>query len=119
VGVTIDERLDWLGHGGEHLMEERRTIEVADGEPESRSYRIRTTFLLTNATAETLQFSSAAIKGRAKAGYGGYFWRGPGPSRAERFSPPAVPRTPKTPWGLGPSGWPSWDSTTERGGTPR
>jgi len=76
-GVVVRERLDWLSHSGRRLMEERRTIEVANADEEAGTYRIRTRFHFLNVTGEPLQFSSPAIKGRAKAGYGGFFWRGP------------------------------------------
>jgi hypothetical protein len=75
------ERLEWLNPNGiSVLAEERRVCAVArDG-----CWALDFTCVLTNLTASPLEIRSSATKGRAGAGYGGFFWRAPltaGPRR--------------------------------------
>lgn len=58
---------------------DRRATEDRRGavDADSRSYRVSFAFRLGNVAAHDLVFSSPAVEGRADAGYGGLFWRGP------------------------------------------
>lgn len=73
----IEERLDWVAGDGAVMIEEERTIAVADVDAKSGWWALRLTFLLRNAARATLHFGSPTTNGRPNAGYGGLFWRAP------------------------------------------
>lgn len=66
------EDLSWLGHKGELLLRERRTIEVADV---LNGWGLHHVSELTNATAEPIELASPAQRGAPDKGYGGLFLR--------------------------------------------
>jgi predicted dehydrogenase len=72
----LGEHLEWLGPGGDPVLNEERTITVRrlDGS----CWVLDLTFTLTNLTGAPLPIRSSATKGRTGAGYGGFFWRAPG-----------------------------------------
>lgn len=69
------ETLRWTGVDGLDLIEERRTV---GARPLGRAWALDVEFTLRNLTGEPLTIESSATKGRAGAGYGGFFWRAPG-----------------------------------------
>ncbi|MFG1698531.1 DUF6807 family protein [Nonomuraea sp. NPDC049309] len=70
------ELLEWIGPGGP-LVREERTVTAR---PLGEAWALDFAFTLTNLTGEPLKIESSATKGRAGAGYGGFFWRAPGTS---------------------------------------
>lgn len=68
--------LHWVDPRDQILLHERRSIGCRGAGEAAWSLAIRTE--LTNATDRPLVFRSPAALGRAGAGYGGFFWRGPG-----------------------------------------
>ena len=75
--LRLVERLAWSTEGGERWLDERRTLEVVEVDPDSGHWTLRMGFLLWNATDRPLEFGSPTTAGRPMAGYGGLFWRGP------------------------------------------
>jgi len=74
--ASLAERLTWLTAAGAALFAERRLITAglqADGA--AWSWAFQTT--MRNVGARTVAIGSPATEGRANAGYGGLFWRGP------------------------------------------
>ncbi|MEO3871685.1 DUF6807 family protein [Nonomuraea sp. B12E4] len=78
------ERLEWVGPDGRALAREERTVVAR---PLERAWALDLTFTLTNLTGAPLEIHSSATKGRAGAGYGGFFWRAPGTSTARTTLP--------------------------------
>jgi len=75
--ARLAERLRWRTAEGEAWIDERRTLEVPRVDTAAGWYRLSFAFRLRNVAEHELVFSSPAIEGRAGAGYGGLFWRGP------------------------------------------
>ena len=71
------ESLVWIGHDGEPVLTEKRTLAVPQVDPSDLVWRLMYQCELTNVRDEPLEFTSPAIKGRELAGYGGLTWRGP------------------------------------------
>ncbi len=76
-GVRLVERLTWRTAEDEPWIDERRSVEVGAVDSDAGCYRVSFGFRLRSLAAHDLVFSSPAIEGRAEAGYGGLFWRGP------------------------------------------
>ncbi len=74
-GSGFVETLDWLGPDGRTLVREQRTVEARPAGP--GGWALDVTFVLTNVTGRSFTIQSSATKGRAGAGYGGFFWRAP------------------------------------------
>ncbi|MEV0622394.1 DUF6807 family protein [Nonomuraea sp. NPDC050404] len=70
------EHLEWVGPGGLMAREER----TVTARPLGEHWALDFAFTLTNLTGAPLKIQSSATKGRAGAGYGGFFWRAPGTS---------------------------------------
>ncbi|MEU8118409.1 DUF6807 family protein [Spirillospora sp. NPDC049024] len=68
------EELAWTGPDGTVLAAEERTL-VARAVP--GAWALDFAFTLTGRTGRPLVLQSSACKGRAGAGYGGFFWRAP------------------------------------------
>ena len=68
------ERLDWTGPDGTVLAAEVRSL-TARALPDA--WALDFAFTLHNRTFKPLSIQSSACKGRAGAGYGGFFWRAP------------------------------------------
>ncbi|GAA2205900.1 hypothetical protein GCM10009850_013580 [Nonomuraea monospora] len=71
------EHLEWIGPGGRPVAREERTVTAR---PLTQGWALGFAFTLTNLTGAPLEVNSSATKGRAGAGYGGFFWRAPGTS---------------------------------------
>jgi hypothetical protein len=73
-GVEIEEMLQWTAQSGALLFTEKRrlTIRTADD-----AWSLLFDTVMRNASGETLSLGSPGTEGRANAGYGGLFWRGP------------------------------------------
>lgn len=69
--------LAWTGRDGCPLLVERRTAGVVRVDPGAGAWTLTLRTLLRNVTERPLRFGSPATEGRAGAGYGGVFWRGP------------------------------------------
>ena len=76
-GVALVEALEWLGAGGEHLLNEERAIRVVAVNPGKGYWTLEFTTQLVNVAGEALEIGSPTTRGRPNAGYGGLFWRGP------------------------------------------
>src|SRR5439155_19723943 len=77
------EHLEWLDHTGTPVLAEERTVTArAAGRP--GCWELDFSFTLTNLTASRLAIRSSATKGRAGAGYGGFFWRAPASATPRR-----------------------------------
>ncbi|TXK42771.1 DUF6807 family protein [Nonomuraea sp. C10] len=68
------ETLSWLRPGEDALVREERTVRAR---PAARGWVLEFGFTLHNLTGAPLTVRSSATKGRAGAGYGGFFWRAP------------------------------------------
>ncbi|MFG1702739.1 DUF6807 family protein [Nonomuraea sp. M3C6] len=77
------EHLEWVGPRGSVAREERTVA----ARPYGEAWLLDFTFSLTNLTGAPLEIQSSATKGRAGAGYGGFFWRAPGTSTARTTLP--------------------------------
>ncbi|MEU6431707.1 DUF6807 family protein [Microbispora sp. NPDC046973] len=69
------EELEWTGPGGRVLLRERRTL-TARALDDAWALDVAIT-LTGGTTGNTVAIRSSACKGRAGAGYGGFFWRAP------------------------------------------
>ncbi|MDO7881925.1 DUF6807 family protein [Salinibacterium soli] len=70
------ERLSWLGHGGDLLLTEERSMTVtARADDESPSWVLELHCSLTNATDDRIALETPAQRGRPDGGYGGLFLR--------------------------------------------
>ncbi|SDJ54960.1 DUF6807 family protein [Nonomuraea jiangxiensis] len=78
------EHLEWIGPDGRLVAREVRTVTAR---PLGHAWALDLTFTLTNHTGAPLEIHSSATKGRAGAGYGGFFWRAPGASTARTTLP--------------------------------
>ncbi|MCF6473509.1 oxidoreductase [Nonomuraea sp. MG754425] len=90
-GTELVHDLCWLDAHGRTLLRERRTIGCRPAGATAWALDVRTR--LTNATDRPLAFRTPAALGRAGAGFGGVFWRGPAVAAAHVLSPdgPGVP----------------------------
>jgi hypothetical protein len=75
--VALVERLDWITRAGEHWIAEMRRIAIRDVNAVAGQWTLDFACRLTNVRGEPLVFGSPTTEGRALAGYGGLFWRGP------------------------------------------
>jgi predicted dehydrogenase len=91
------ETLRWAGPDGVEILDEERTVTAA---PLAGCWALDFRFTLTNLTGSRLLVQSSATKGRAGAGYGGFFWRAPGSSTGrEAFIPDGgEPHGSRAPW---------------------
>jgi hypothetical protein len=73
-GVEIEEMLQWTAQDGALVFTEKRrlTIRAADD-----SWSLLFETVMRNASGGALSLGSPGTEGRAGAGYGGLFWRGP------------------------------------------
>ncbi|WP_214109544.1 DUF6807 family protein [Acrocarpospora catenulata] len=96
------ETLRWAGPDGVELLEEERRVAAV---PLDGCWALDVAFTLTNLTGSRLLVRSSATKGRAGAGYGGFFWRATGASTGRvAFIPGGgEPHGSRAPW-LGLSG---------------
>ncbi|MGN9838368.1 DUF6807 family protein [Nonomuraea sp. H19] len=78
------EQLEWIGPDGRLMAREERTVTAR---PFGPAWALDFAFTLTNLTGAPVEINSSATKGRAGAGYGGFFWRGPGTSTGRTTLP--------------------------------
>ncbi|GAA2892187.1 hypothetical protein GCM10010517_56670 [Streptosporangium fragile] len=69
------ESLAWEGPDGTEIAREERSVRAVELDG---CWALDVSFVLTNLTGRPLPVRSSATKGRAGAGYGGFFWRAPG-----------------------------------------
>jgi hypothetical protein len=69
------QELWWIGRDGEPLAREERTL--AARPVTASSWLLRVEFALRSCTGEALTIDTPGARGRAGAGYGGFFWRAP------------------------------------------
>ncbi|GAA3609451.1 hypothetical protein GCM10022419_113080 [Nonomuraea rosea] len=81
---AFTELLEWTGPGGRPMAREERTVAAR---PLGDAWALDFTFTLTNLTGAPVEINSSATKGRAGAGYGGFFWRAPGTSTGRTTLP--------------------------------
>ena len=84
--TDIAHTLRWVDPHHTTLLREQRSITCRGLGETAWSLGIRTE--LTNATDRPLVLRSPAAQGRAGAGYGGFFWRGPAVAGAARILSP-------------------------------
>lgn len=70
------EHLEWLDADGIPVLGEQRTMTARS--LNGSCWVLDFSFTLTNLGTDPLTIRSSATKGRAGAGYGGFFWRAPG-----------------------------------------
>jgi hypothetical protein len=75
---ALDEHLEWLDPDGNPLLAEERAITAR--RLDDTAWALDVAFTLTNRTDAPVEIRSSATKGRAGAGYGGFFWRAPASS---------------------------------------
>jgi hypothetical protein len=75
--INLIEELHWLNHEQTVWLEEERTIQVSAAYITHQSWTLALSFRLHNVSGQPLSFGSPTTQGRALAGYGGLFWRGP------------------------------------------
>ncbi|MET8384219.1 DUF6807 family protein [Streptosporangium canum] len=75
------ESLAWAAPDGTELAREAREVRATELDG---CWALDFSFTLTNLTGDPLPVQSSATKGRAGAGYGGFFWRAPGSARDRR-----------------------------------
>ncbi len=80
--AAVSHTVGWLAPDGTLLLREVRTI--ACRPVSTTAWALDLSFRLDNASAEPLVLRSPANQGRAGAGYAGFFWRAPVPSRPPR-----------------------------------
>jgi hypothetical protein len=81
--TALEQELAWRVPGGPVLLRESRTLTTSplflDGDPDRRqqptAWRLRIRFELENITSTSVSLGSPGTRGRAGAGYGGFFWR--------------------------------------------
>lgn len=73
--AAVEEDLEWTAASGEVVLTERRRLTARPVDDETWALTWRSD--VRNVSDGTLAFGSPATNGRADAGYGGLFWRGP------------------------------------------
>ena len=73
-GVEIEEMLQWTTQTGALLFTEKRRLTIREADD---AWSLIFATVMRNASGETLSLGSPGTEGRANAGYGGLFWRGP------------------------------------------
>ena len=86
-GTELIHVLRWIDARETTLLREQRSITCRRVDDTAWSLSVHTE--LANATERALPFRSPASQGRAGAGYGGFFWRGPALADAHRILSPA------------------------------
>ena len=73
--ASITETLDWVTQHGALVLAEQRRLSAHVVDDDAWLLIVETS--LRNVTPRTLSIGSPTTRGRADAGYGGLFWRGP------------------------------------------
>jgi hypothetical protein len=74
---VLRERLKWITAAGQEWIDERRELRLAELSESEGFWGFDWRMTLKNISSEPLRFGSPTTEGRANAGYGGLFWRGP------------------------------------------
>ena len=74
-GDRLVQELDWTGRDGDLLAREERSLTVRP--VAATAWLLRVGFALRSSTGHPLTIDSPGARGRAGAGYGGFFWRAP------------------------------------------
>jgi hypothetical protein len=84
-GGHLVQELHWAGRDGHVLIREQRTLST---EPVAETaWMLSIEYALSSADGGPLTIHSPAVRGRAGAGYGGFFWRAPaGPDPVRAFA---------------------------------
>jgi hypothetical protein len=75
--VVLREKLKWITAAGAEWIAETREIRVAEVNEAGGYWSLDWKLVLKNVSDRALIFGSPTTEGRANAGYGGLFWRGP------------------------------------------
>jgi hypothetical protein len=75
-GVEIEEQLQWMSAAGDPVFTERRRISATVA-PDRGSWTLVVDIVMRNVSGADIPLGSPSTEGRANAGYGGLFWRGP------------------------------------------
>jgi hypothetical protein len=81
-GVGWGEQVHWMGHKGQLLISEKRTIKFSHASGAAAGWMLDLNSQLSNATDDELPLATPAQRGRVDGGYGGLFLR-----LAEGFTP--------------------------------
>ncbi|MEY9893915.1 hypothetical protein ABIA31_007596 [Catenulispora sp. MAP5-51] len=74
---TVAAELAWIGADGAPVLAERRTFAVRSVDPEAGCWTLEFRSELRTFGAGPVAFKSPTVLGRDRAGYCGFFWRGP------------------------------------------
>ncbi|MEV6348951.1 DUF6807 family protein [Actinoplanes sp. NPDC051851] len=100
-GNRLVQELHWLGRNGHVLAREERTLTATP--VTGSSWMLRVDYTLSSADSVPLTIHSPAVRGRAGAGYGGFFWRAPS---AEHIRTIGAAHGSRDPWvALGTTTW--------------
>jgi len=75
--AEVRHELVWETKAGQRWLAEQRTIEIGDVDLDQGCWTLTWTSRLRNTSGRPLRWGSPVTEGRATAGYGGLFWRGP------------------------------------------
>lgn len=75
-GFHFSHELTWWTQGGQHVVDETRSIRISP-DAEGSSWTLVFETEMTNVSGGDIQIGSPTTEGRENAGYGGLFWRGP------------------------------------------
>ena len=73
-GVELEEQRQWISFDGAPVFTEKRRISITGG---ADAWTLVFETVMRNVTGEGIGIGSPSTEGRANAGYGGLFWRGP------------------------------------------
>ena len=76
-GIRLRHRVTWTPYSGEDWLQETRTLAVTEVNEGEGWWALDFASTLRNVSPNPLVFGSPTTHGRANAGYGGLFWRGP------------------------------------------
>ena len=76
-GALLRHQVEWLTAGGDRWIDEDRRLRVELVDPADGSWLLTFHTELRNVSGQDLSWGSPVTEGRATAGYGGLFWRGP------------------------------------------
>lgn len=74
---SVAAELAWIGADGVPVLGERRTFAVRDVDAEVGCWTLEFRSSLRVLGAQAVEFKSPTVLGRERAGYCGFFWRGP------------------------------------------
>jgi hypothetical protein len=75
-GVELEEQLQWMSAAGAPVFTERRRISASVA-PDGAAWTLVFDTVMRNVSGVAVPIGSPSTEGRANAGYGGLFWRGP------------------------------------------